>query len=76
MVPSLIQWDSTRHPSHVLPETGLALKALKGWHPQADIVAQQLQWLGAAQLIALENTDGAPALAADIETPSGLRTLR
>jgi hypothetical protein len=76
VVPSLIQWDSPRTPSAVLPETGLALKALKGWHPQADIVAQQLQWLGAAQLIALEHTDSAPALAADIETPGGLRTLK
>jgi hypothetical protein len=51
------------------------LKALKGWHRQADIVAQQLQWLGATPLIVLESTDGAPALAAEIETPSGLRTL-
>jgi len=76
IVPSLIQWDTPRHPSDVLPETGLALKALKGWHPQTEIVAQQLQWLGAAPLIALDSTDGAPALAADIETPGGLRTLK
>ncbi|MEM5439033.1 VOC family protein [Paraburkholderia diazotrophica] len=76
IVPSLIQWDTPRHPSTVLPETGLLLKALKGWHPRADIVAQQLLWLGAQTLIALESTDGAPALAAEIETPSGLRTLR
>lgn len=75
VAPSLIQWDTPRHPSDLLPETGLALKALKGWHRQADIVAQQLQWLGAAPLIVLESTDGAPALAAEIETPSGLRTL-
>lgn len=76
VVPSLIQWDTPRHPSDVLPETSLGLKALKGWHPQADIVAQQLQWLGAAHLIALESTDGAPTLSAEIETPSGLRTLK
>ena len=60
----------------MLAETGLALKALRGWHRQAETVAQQLQWLGAAHLIALEGTDGAPALAADIETPGGLRTLK
>ncbi|WP_109478491.1 VOC family protein [Paraburkholderia sp. C35] len=76
VVPSLIQWDTPRHPSDVLPETGLALNSLTGWHPQADVVAQQLQWLGAAPLIALESTDGMPALAAEIETPSGLRTLK
>ncbi|MBP0591652.1 VOC family protein [Paraburkholderia sp. LEh10] len=76
IVPSLIQWDTPRHPSAVLPETGLALKSLTGWHPHAEIVAQQLQWLGAAHLIKLESTSGTPALAADIETPGGLRTLK
>jgi hypothetical protein len=76
VVPSLIQWDTPRHPSNVLPETGLALKSLTGWHPQADIVAQQLQWLGADTLIALQATDGEPSLAAEIETPNGLRTLK
>lgn len=76
VVPSLIQWDTPRHPSDVLPETGLALKSLKGWHRQADVIAQQLQWLGADSLIALASTDGEPSLSADIETPSGLRTLK
>nr|WKF58863.1 hypothetical protein HUO10_003365 [Paraburkholderia busanensis] len=75
LLPSLIQWDSARHPSEVLPATEIALKALKGTHRRVDTLAAQLQWLGAAHLIALQPTDGAPSLVAEFETPSGLRTL-
>ncbi|MFL9864317.1 VOC family protein [Paraburkholderia fungorum] len=89
VLPSLIQWDSPRHPSALLPETGIALKALKATHPQADAIAAQLRWLGAAHLIALESAEGAAAhlialesaegaaaLVAEFETPEGLRTLK
>ncbi|QQC65273.1 VOC family protein [Paraburkholderia ginsengisoli] len=76
VLPSLIQWDSPRHPSAVLPDTGIALKALKAVHPQAERVSEQLQWLGAAHLLELQSTDGAAALVAEFETPDGLRTLK
>ncbi len=76
VLPSLIQWDTVRHPSAVLPETGISLKSLKGVHPQAEMVAAQLRWLGAAHLIELQSTEGAPALVAEFETPDGLRTLK
>ncbi|WP_027210290.1 VOC family protein [Burkholderia sp. WSM2232] len=76
VLPSLIQWDTARHPSALLPDSGIALKALKALHPQAGTVAEQLQWLGAAHLIELQTTDGAAALVAELETPSGLRTLK
>ncbi|MFM0035192.1 VOC family protein [Paraburkholderia strydomiana] len=76
VLPSLIQWDSPRHPSDALPPTGIALKALKAVHPQADLVRAQLQWLGAAHLLELQSTDGAAALVAEFETPDGLRTLK
>ncbi|HEX7932837.1 MAG TPA: VOC family protein [Paraburkholderia sp.] len=76
VLPSLIQWNTARHPSTVLPDTGIALKALKAAHPRADTVAAQLQWLGAAHLIELQSTDGPAALVAELETPNGLRTLK
>ena len=76
VAPSLIQWDSTLHPSTALPDTGIALKALKGSHPQADLIRMQLEWLGADHLLDLQPTDGAPALVAEFETPEGLRTLK
>ncbi|MFL9934006.1 VOC family protein [Paraburkholderia sp. RL18-103-BIB-C] len=76
VLPSLIQWDSPRHPSDALPATGIALKALKAVHPQAGRISAQLQWLGAAHLLDLQAAEGAPALVAEFETPEGLRTLK
>jgi hypothetical protein len=76
VLPSLIQWDSLRHPSTALPDTGIALKALKAVHPQADTIRAQLDWLGASHLLELQSTDGAAALVAEFETPEGLRTLK
>jgi glyoxalase-like protein len=76
ILPSLIQWDSTLHPSARLPESGIALRALSAMHPRADLIAAQLNWLGAAHLIKLIETDGAPELVAEFETPGGIRTLK
>ncbi|SIT40738.1 conserved hypothetical protein [Paraburkholderia ribeironis] len=76
VLPSLIQWDSARHPSSALPATEITLKALKAVHPQAELVSAQLRWLGAAHLLDLQSTDGAAALVAQFETPGGLRTLK
>lgn len=74
VLPSLIQWDTPHHPSQRLTETGIALKSLSGFHPQADTVRAQLEWLGAAHLIDVQQAD-APALVAEFETPSGVRKL-
>lgn len=76
VLPTLIQWDTVEHPSARLPQTGLALKALKARHPRAQALRGQLEWLGAAHLIELESASGnSAALTAEIETPAGLRTL-
>lgn len=76
IVPTLIQWDAPAHPSARLPATGLALKSLKARHPRPDDVRAQLDWLGAAHLIELEDAAGGePALVAEIETPAGVRVL-
>jgi len=74
VLPSLIQWDTPRHPSRELPESGIALKSLHGFHPRPDVVRAQLEWLGAAHLIDVQPAD-APALVAEFETPSGPRKL-
>ncbi|SAK49716.1 glyoxalase [Caballeronia hypogeia] len=71
VLPSLIQWDTPRHPSGALPETGIALRALTGFHPDAAAVAEQLEWLGAAHLMRVEPTAGAPALVAQFDLPDG-----
>jgi len=74
VLPSLIQWDTARHPSQALADTGIALTSLSGFHPQAQVVREQLEWLGAAHLIAIDEAPYA-ALVAQFETPSGPRTL-
>lgn len=74
ILPSLIQWDTAHHPSQLLADTGIVLTSLTGFHPQAQAAREQLQWLGAAHLIAVEEAPS-PALVAQFETPSGPRTL-
>lgn len=79
LLPTLIQWDTPHHPSQALPETELALKSLKGFHPQAETIKAQLDWLGAGHLIQLYAQDsaaGAPTLVAEFDTPQGPRTLK
>jgi hypothetical protein len=71
VLPSLIQWDTPRHPSGALPETGILLRSLTGYHLNAEAVAEQLAWLGAAHLMRVEATAGAPALVAEFELPDG-----
>ncbi|OLL32847.1 glyoxalase [Burkholderia sp. SRS-W-2-2016] len=75
VLPSLIQWDSPQHPSQRLEPTDIALKKLKAVHPQAEAIVEQLQWLGAAHLLDVQPTDGAPAVVAEFETSEGPRTL-
>ena len=76
LLPSLIQWEHAVHPSDRLPDRGIALKRLLGFHGNVASLSKHLEWLGASSLIALEPTLVGPSLVAEIETPSGLRTLR
>ncbi len=74
LAPSLIQWDTARHPSHALPHGDIALDAFTATHPQADAIVAHLDWLGGGQLLTV--TAGAAALTASFDTPKGARTLR
>jgi hypothetical protein len=76
LFPTLIQWDVPNHPAISLPRQDLALRKLHGQHPHAELLRQGLAWIGATDLIEIEQTDGPPLLAADIETPAGIKTLR
>ena len=71
VLPSLIQWDTPHHPADALPPTGIALKSLTGYHPNAQTVAEQLTWLGASHLMRVEATAGTPVLVAQFELPDG-----
>lgn len=74
VLPSLIQWDTPRHPSQTLADTGIVLRSLTAYHPQAQALREQLAWLGAAHMITVEEALS-PALAAQFETPLGTRSL-
>jgi hypothetical protein len=76
LFPTLIQWDVPNHPAISLPRQDLALRRLRGSHPQAELLRQGLAWIGAADLIEIEQTDGPPQLVAEIDTPAGTKTLR
>jgi len=76
LFPTLIQWDVPNHPAVSLPRQDLALRRLRGQHPHAELLRQGLAWINATDLIEIEQTDGPPVLAADIETPAGIKTLR
>ncbi|MFT4432340.1 VOC family protein [Caballeronia sp. 15715] len=71
LLPSLIQWDTPQHPSETLPETGIALKSLTGFHPRAHLISEQLAWLGVSQLLQVEVTAGTPVLVAEFELVDG-----
>ena len=71
LLPSLIQWDTPQHPSESLPETGIALKSLTGFHPRAHLISEQLAWLGVSHLMQVEVTAGTPVLVAEFELADG-----
>jgi hypothetical protein len=71
LLPSLIQWDTPQHPSESLPETGIALRSLTGFHPRAHLISEQLAWLGVPHLMQVEVTAGAPVLVAEFELADG-----
>ncbi|WLE60208.1 VOC family protein [Burkholderia plantarii] len=86
VVPSLIQWDTARHPSDALPHGDVALRSLAATHPRADALAAPLERLGVGHLISLASAaagegedgddDAGAALVATFDTPRGPRTLR
>lgn len=74
ILPTLIQWDVSAHPSSRLPNQGLALRSLRAHHPQAARLAEAMQWLGGGPFV--PEASARAELSAEIETPDGIRTLR
>ena len=70
-LPTLIQWGAV-HPADSLPQTGLALRSLRVYHPRAaDLRAAHIA-LG-LQGVAVD--EGPPNLVATFGTPKGLVTI-
>jgi len=74
VLPTLIQWDVSRHPADGLPDDGVSLVELAASHPDPAAIRAALAALGLGE--ALRVTYGAaPRLAAMLRTPRGLVTL-
>jgi len=76
LLPTLIQWNDAHHPPASFPESGIALKALRGFHPSPELIGEQLRWLGLETILTVEPTLVEPSMFAEFETPSGIRTLK
>jgi hypothetical protein len=77
IAPTLIQWHTDRHPASGMPDLGCSLIRLEGVHPQADRINQMLDAIGFEGVFSLiqSRPDERPWLAAEIQTPAGLRRL-
>jgi hypothetical protein len=74
LVPTLIEWSDTRHPTDALPDVGVELVALAAEHPEPAPVRAALAALSLAET--LKVTYGrSPRLAAMLRTPRGMVTL-
>jgi len=74
LVPTLIQWSDARHPTDVLPTTGVRLVALAAAHPEPAPIRAALATLGLSDTLKV-TFDVTPRLAAMLRTPRGTVTL-
>jgi len=74
LVPILIEWADTRHPTENLPQSGVELVTMAGEHPEPAPIRDALMRLGLTDT--LKVTYGrTPRLAAMLRTPRGVITL-
>jgi hypothetical protein len=71
VLPTLIEWGEV-HPAAAMPESGVTLHALRASHPQATLLRAAYRAIG---LDAVSPGEGAPRLAAVLDTPRGRVTL-
>jgi len=74
VLPTLIQWTGTRHPTDTMPDSGLRLVALGGAHPEPAAIRSALSALSLADTIKITFA-AKPRLAAMLQTPRGAVAL-
>lgn len=77
VMPSLIQWNSSSHPTDNMANLGCALVRLEGFHPQAEAIVASLARMGLQSHVGM-NTPAPgqkPHMLALIQTPTGLHPL-
>jgi len=70
ILPTLIQWAGPRHPTDVMPESGIRVAALAGAHPEPGAMHAALAALSLGETIKVTFAV-APRLAALVRTPRG-----
>lgn len=77
VMPSLIQWNSSSHPTDNMPDLGCALVKLEGFHPEAEVILENLKLLGLQSHVAMHvpAPGQTPHLLALIQTPTGMHPL-
>jgi hypothetical protein len=77
VMPSLIQWNSSSHPTDNMADLGCSLVKLEGCHPQAEAIAACLAQMGLQSHVDmhLPAPGQKPHMLALIQTPTGLHPL-
>lgn len=78
ILPYVIQWQSDKHPTESMKDTGCKLRQLTLYHSNAAWLKSILESIGITQQIKVETLPGnaTPYLQATIQTPVGTRKLR
>lgn len=77
VMPGLIQWQPSGHPTDTLADLGCSLVKLEGFHPEATAITASLEDIALQSRIAIHTPgEGQSAhLLALIQTPTGLHPL-
>lgn len=77
LLPTLIEWRVSRCPADALPDAGCTLLKIEGFHAEPERIVAALAQIGLQDALAIfPATPGeAPALAAWLKTPLGMREL-
>jgi hypothetical protein len=77
IAPTLIQWKTTEHPAGKLRESGCSLIRIEGFHPDAGIINEALEYIGFSGALSVKPTgaNAVPLLLAHFETMNGPVTL-
>lgn len=77
VAPSLIQWESSSHPTSKMPDSGCTLIRLEGFHQNAeaiDTTLRSIDFQGPFSTKFIESS-AKPYLVAHIKTPTGICSL-
>lgn len=76
LLPHLIEWDSSDHPSSQLPESKVEINQMKGFHPEPPVIRGHLKSLGLQDTVIIEKSRPSDiGLEVTFKCPEGTVTL-